>query len=68
MAQWIARWTSDPEVVGSSPTLIVFSFSLMIRRDFNGLNKYSSSSSSVFYLFLWCLLEYIEKRSAPQLR
>ena len=26
MAQWIARWTSDPEVVGSSPTLIVFSF------------------------------------------
>ena len=26
VAQWIARWTSDPEVVGSSPTLIVFSF------------------------------------------
>ena len=25
MAQWIARWTSDPEVVGSSPTLIDFS-------------------------------------------
>ena len=24
MAQWIARWTSDPEVVGSSPTLIDF--------------------------------------------
>lgn len=24
MAQWIARWTSDPEVVGSSPTLIEF--------------------------------------------
>ena len=27
MAQWIARWTSDPEVVGSSPTLIEFIFS-----------------------------------------
>ena len=26
MAQWIARWTSDPEVVGSSPTAIVFIF------------------------------------------
>ena len=26
MAQWIARWTSDPEVVGSSPTVIDFSF------------------------------------------
>ena len=36
MAQWIARWTSDPEVVGSSPTLIVFSFLLMIS---NGLNN-----------------------------
>ena len=24
VAQWIARWTSDPEVVGSSPTLIDF--------------------------------------------
>ena len=26
VAQWIARWTSDPEVVGSSPTVIVFLF------------------------------------------
>ena len=26
MAQWIARWTSDPEVVGSSPTVIEFFF------------------------------------------
>ena len=24
VAQWIARWTSDPEVVGSSPTSIDF--------------------------------------------
>ena len=26
VAQWIARWTSDPEVVGSSPTVIEFFF------------------------------------------
>lgn len=28
VAQWIARWTSDPEVVGSSPTLIDFFFGI----------------------------------------